>query len=71
MSYQYFTRIAAVLAILVSACAPLNEVPTVANEKINISILAFNDLHGNLELPIISVREKINGELKDVQEVSV
>ena len=45
MSYQYFTRIAAVLA--------------------------FNDLHGNLELPIISVREKINGELKDVQEVSV
>ena len=54
------------MAIMVSACAPMNQVPTIANEKINISILAFNDLHGNLEPPIISVREKINGELKDV-----
>ena len=63
---KYLSRVAAMMAIMVSACAPMNQVPTIANEKINISILAFNDLHGNREPPIISVREKINGELKDV-----
>ena len=63
---QSLSRVVAMMAVMVSACAPMNEVPTIANEKINISILAFNDLHGNLEPPIISVREQINGELKDV-----
>jgi 5'-nucleotidase len=44
----------------------MNQGPIEHSEKINISILAFNDLHGHLEPPSLSVREKIDGKLKEV-----
>jgi 5'-nucleotidase len=44
----------------------MNELPTASNEKINVSILAFNDLHGHLEPPSLSVRERIDGNLTEV-----
>ena len=44
----------------------MNETPSIASENIKINILAFNDLHGNLDPPGISVREKVNGEMKEV-----
>jgi 2',3'-cyclic-nucleotide 2'-phosphodiesterase (5'-nucleotidase family) len=39
------------------ACAPLSETHVASSEPIRISILAFNDLHGNLE-PQDSAYEK-------------
>jgi 5'-nucleotidase len=44
----------------------MNEPSIAASEKINISILAFNDLHGHLEPPSMSVRERIDGNLTEV-----
>lgn len=44
----------------------MNELPIASNEKINVSILAFNDLHGHLEPPSLSVRERIDGNLTEV-----
>jgi len=44
----------------------MNELPTASSEKINISILAFNDLHGHLEPPGLSVRERIDGNSTEV-----
>ena len=44
----------------------MNELPVASNEKINVSILAFNDLHGHLEPPSLSVRERIDGNLTEV-----
>ena len=52
--------------VLLCACAPMNELPIASNEKINVSILAFNDLHGHLEPPSLSVRERIDGNLTEV-----
>ena len=60
------TRVVAFTGVLLSACAPMNELPTASSEKINISILAFNDLHGHLEPPGLSVRERIDGNLTEV-----
>ena len=48
------------------ACAPLSETHVSSNEPIHISILAFNDLHGNLEPPRLSLRETVDGQAKDV-----
>lgn len=59
-------RLTLVLTTLVSACAPMNEVTTVSSDKIKISILAFNDLHGHLEPPGVIVKEKINEKLQDI-----
>jgi 5'-nucleotidase len=44
----------------------MNEPSIASSEKINISILAFNDLHGHLEPPSMSVRERIDGNLTEV-----
>jgi len=44
----------------------MNGQPIASSEKINISILAFNDLHGHLEPPSLSVRERIDGKLTEV-----
>lgn len=52
--------------LLISACAPLSENHSVSTEKVSVSILAFNDLHGHLEPPHLSVRERIEGNLKEV-----
>ncbi|MEN9899779.1 MAG: hypothetical protein RLZZ152_823, partial [Pseudomonadota bacterium] len=60
------SRVFAFTGILLCACAPMNELPTASNEKINVSILAFNDLHGHLEPPSLSVRERIDGNLTEV-----
>lgn len=59
-------KLLAASAIALSACAPLNEIPKASNKPINVSILAFNDLHGHLEPPGLSVRERIDGHLKEV-----
>jgi 5'-nucleotidase len=59
-------KLLAVSAIALSACAPLNEFPKASNKPINISILAFNDLHGHLEPPGFSVRERVEGQLKEI-----
>ena len=56
----------ALVGVLLCACSPMNQGPTEHSEKINISILAFNDLHGHLEPPSLSVREKIDGKLTEV-----
>ncbi|MEY4076675.1 MAG: hypothetical protein RIQ69_1045 [Pseudomonadota bacterium] len=60
------SRVFAFTGILLCACAPMNEPSIAASEKINISILAFNDLHGHLEPPSMSVRERIDGNLTEV-----
>jgi len=60
------SRILAFASVLLCACAPLNEKPIASTDKINISILAFNDLHGHLEPPSLSVRERIDGNLTEV-----
>ena len=60
------SRVFAFTGILLCACAPMNEPPIASSEKINISILAFNDLHGHLEPPSMSVRERIDGNLTEV-----
>jgi 5'-nucleotidase len=60
------SRILAFASVLLCACAPLNENPIASTDKINISILAFNDLHGHLEPPSLSVRERIDGNLTEV-----
>jgi 5'-nucleotidase len=52
--------------IWLGACAPMNDRPREATANFNISILAFNDLHGNLEPPNLGIRDRINGELKEV-----
>ena len=60
------SRVFAFTGILLCACAPMNEPSIASSEKINISILAFNDLHGHLEPPSMSVRERIDGNLTEV-----
>ena len=60
------SRAFAFTGVLLCACAPMNELPVASNEKINVSILAFNDLHGHLEPPSLSVRERIDGNLTEV-----
>jgi len=60
------SRVFAFTGVLLSACAPMNKLPIASNEKINVSILAFNDLHGHLEPPSLSVRERIDGNLTEV-----
>jgi len=52
--------------LLLGACAPLSESTVSPPENLNISILAFNDLHGNLEPPQLSIREQIGNESKEV-----
>lgn len=64
--YTLLTRIFASNLILLSACAPMNEQPVAAAPSFNISILAFNDLHGHLEPPSLSIHEPIEGSLKEV-----
>ena len=59
-------KVFALTGVLLCACAPMNEQPNASSEKINISILAFNDLHGHLEPPGLSVRERIDGKLTEV-----
>ena len=56
----------ALVGVLLCACSPMNQGPIEHSEKINISILAFNDLHGHLEPPSLSVRERIDGKLTEV-----
>jgi len=46
----------ATMALL--ACSHLN--PVVADPVMRISVLAFNDLHGNLEPPLLSIREQVH-----------
>jgi len=60
------SRVFAFTGILLCACAPMNEPSIASSEKINISILAFNDLHGHLEPPSMSVYERIDGNLTEV-----
>lgn len=60
------TRLFSFNLIFLCACAPLNEAPRVTPSHFNISILAFNDLHGNLEPPNLSIRDQMEGELKEV-----
>ena len=60
------SKVFALTGVLLCACAPMNEQPNASSEKINISILAFNDLHGHLEPPGLSVRERIDGKLTEV-----
>ena len=60
------SKVFAFTGVLLCACAPMNEQPNASSEKINISILAFNDLHGHLEPPGLSVRERIDGKLTEV-----
>jgi len=62
----WVSRAFALTGFLLCACAPMNEPPIASNEKINVSILAFNDLHGHLEPPSLSVRERIDGSLTEV-----
>jgi 5'-nucleotidase len=51
---------------LLAACAPmLDGTPNIAT-PVDVSILAFNDFHGNLEPPHIAIREQIANEAKDV-----
>ena len=52
--------------VLLCACTPMNERATPTAKNIDISILAFNDLHGNLEPPNLSIRERIDGTFKDI-----
>lgn len=46
----------ATMALL--ACSHLN--PVGADPVLRISVLAFNDLHGNLEPPLLSIREQVD-----------
>ncbi len=59
-------RVGVLLALVLSACAPMNEVTTTASDKIKISILAFNDLHGHLEPPGVAIKEKVNEKIHEV-----
>jgi 5'-nucleotidase len=47
-----------IAAMALLACSPLN--PVAADPVMRISVLAFNDLHGNLEPPLLSIREQVN-----------
>lgn len=62
----FISSVFACTGVILCACAPMKEYPVASTDKINISILAFNDLHGNLEPPSLSVREKIEGNLTEV-----
>ena len=67
MKMSFFcSRVFALTGVLLCACAPMNKPPANSPDKINISILAFNDLHGHLEPPSLSVRERIDGNLTEV-----
>ena len=61
-----YSGLTAISLAFLGACAPLSETHVASNEPIQISILAFNDLHGNLEPPRLSVRETVEGQAKDV-----
>ncbi len=62
----FCSSVFAFIGVFLSACAPMNDRPLASHDKINISILAFNDLHGHLEPPSLSVRERIDGHLTEV-----
>lgn len=64
--YTFVSRLFAFSLVFLSACAPMNEKPVAAPSNFNISILAFNDLHGHLEPPHLSIRERIDGIQKEV-----
>ena len=52
---------------ILTACAPLLEDASgQQTTPVDISVLAFNDLHGNLEPPHIAIREQFANEMKDV-----
>ncbi len=46
-------------ALFLGACAPMAEYGSEKNAVMNVSILAFNDFHGHLEPPLVSIRETI------------
>jgi 5'-nucleotidase len=50
--------IGSMAAMALLACTHLNPVAT--DPVMRISVLAFNDLHGNLEPPLLSIREQVN-----------
>jgi len=64
--YTFVSRLFAFSLVFLSACAPMNEQPVASPSNFNISILAFNDLHGHLEPPHLSIRERIDGIQKEV-----
>lgn len=61
-----FLSLFCLLIAVIPACAPLLDSASYQPSTVDISILAFNDFHGNLEAPHIAVREKIANEMKDV-----
>jgi len=50
--------VATMVAMALFACAQLN--PAAEDPVMRISVLAFNDLHGNLEPPLLSIREQVH-----------
>lgn len=51
---------------MLTACAPMLDGTPNKDAPVDISILAFNDFHGNLEPPHIAIREQFANETKDV-----
>ena len=50
--------LSSVLSTVLLSCAPLNSQPNVL--PMHVSLIAFNDLHGNLEPPKLSIRTQVN-----------
>jgi len=50
--------IGSVTAMALLGCAQLH--PVASDPVLRISVLAFNDLHGNLEPPLLSIREQVH-----------
>lgn len=53
------------MAMLV-ACAPMLDGTPNTDAPVDVSILAFNDFHGNLEPPHIAIREQFANDTKEV-----
>lgn len=45
--------------LFLGACAPMAEYGPEKNAVMNVSVLAFNDFHGHLEPPLVSIRETV------------
>jgi len=59
-------RLAVFCIFFLGGCAPYTEKYADSNLPLQISILAFNDLHGNLEPPHLSVHETVEGKIIEV-----
>jgi 5'-nucleotidase len=54
------------LLLGLGACAPMTEHGSANHLPMDVSIIAFNDFHGHLEPPLVSIRETIGKDIKEV-----